>query len=128
MNPRIEKALVVDDQVEFLTVAAEIFDRLGYQVFTADTGAEALAVLAKNRDMSVVFTDVVMPGMSGLELAHRASRLFPNLHVVLTSGILANLAIPEDWSFVAKPVQSSELVKVLRSPRPDRGRSHPVRD
>lgn len=79
--------LVVDDEVELVSLAKEGLEHLGYQVLTANHAAEALGVLAANPTIDLLFTDVVMPGgMNGYELAEEATRTRPELKVLLTSG------------------------------------------
>ncbi len=81
----IRKVLVVDDD----PVVGKSFDRVlsgkGYAVITANNGQEALAKLDAE-DYDVVFTDIKMPGMSGLEMAERVKAQRPWLPVVIVTG------------------------------------------
>ena len=58
-----KRILLVDDDVDILGVAAEMLETLGYDVIAARTGLEALALLRDNSSISILFTDIQMPGM-----------------------------------------------------------------
>ena len=82
-----ETILAVDDEKELLDLAKESLETLGYSVLTANNGKEALKRLAEHSDISLLFSDVIMPdGMSGYELALTAHELYPSLKVLVTSG------------------------------------------
>jgi PAS domain S-box-containing protein len=104
---KTEKALVVDDQPEVLATAVELFQSLGYEVFSANNGAEALDVLKRTPDIEVLFTDVMMPGMSGVDLAQKSRALIPSLKVILASGytgLAYDARSPHaDFQFIGKP-------------------------
>ena len=82
---RTGKVLVVDDNEEVGAFAESLLAELGYEVSRAASGEEALA-LAGEHFYDVVFTDVVMPGISGIELAQRLREVRPTAAVVLTTG------------------------------------------
>lgn len=115
---RTEKALVVDDQPDVLAMAVELFQSLGYEVFSANNGEEALNILKRTPDMEVLFTDVMMPGMSGVDLAQKSRALIPSLKVILASGYtglaLDARRLHADFQFIGKPYRISEIVKKLR--------------
>lgn len=82
-----ETILVVDDEKQLLELVEESLQDQGYKVFTADNAMQALVVLEKNPDISLMISDVVMPGgINGYELAEQATALYPELKVLLTSG------------------------------------------
>lgn len=113
-----DKALIVDDQPDVLAMAVELFQTLGYDVLSANNGAEALAILRRTPAIDVLFTDVVMPGMSGIELANEARRLRPDMKIVLASGYAAS-ALEEDptaagWRIIAKPYSMAQVLRQLR--------------
>jgi CheY-like chemotaxis protein len=91
---------------------------LGNRTLVASNGPEALAILDRDRSVDLLFTDIVMPaGMSGTELARRASRLRPDLKVLLSSGY-AREANPShsartEFPFIAKPYRPMALGKKL---------------
>jgi CheY-like chemotaxis protein len=82
---RTGRILVVDDNEEVGAFAETLLSELGHHVVRAKTGSEALECVEQHQ-FDAVFTDVVMPGMSGLELAEALKTLHPNLPVVLTTG------------------------------------------
>ena len=112
-----DKALVVDDQPEVLGMAVELFQTLGYEVLSANNGAEALAILRRTPDIDVLFSDVVMPGMSGLELGHEARRVLPALKIILASGyaaLKADQAGVGDFQLISKPYTMAQILRQLR--------------
>lgn len=115
-----EKALVVDDQPDVLDVAVELFRTMGYEVLSANNGEDALAILKRTPDINVLFSDVVMPGMSGVDLGQQARSMFPNLKVILASGYTApalqaqNAAI-QYFDVINKPYRMAEVIKKLRT-------------
>jgi signal transduction histidine kinase len=82
---RTGRILLVDDNEEVGAFAETLLVELGHSVMRARTGAEALEV-AKAGGFDAVLTDVVMPGMSGIELAEALGPVLPGVPVVLTTG------------------------------------------
>ena len=79
--------LVVEDNIEVGTFASDALTELGYATTLVDNAMDALAELTRNAErFDVVFSDVVMPGMTGIELAQEIRRRHFDLPVVLTSG------------------------------------------
>jgi signal transduction histidine kinase/ActR/RegA family two-component response regulator len=78
--------LVVDDDHAVRATTAALLAELGYHVLEAGGGAEALEVLEQEQPIHLMLTDVVMPAMTGPELARRARQQFPHLAVVFISG------------------------------------------
>ena len=78
--------LVVDDEPALLDVIADLLEELGCEVVTARNGNEALAKLAADERITVLMTDVQMPGMDGYELAERARQTRPHLRILALSG------------------------------------------
>jgi signal transduction histidine kinase/CheY-like chemotaxis protein len=85
------RILLVEDNEEVGEFAETLLGEIGYEVARATSGEKALE-LARIRRFDAVFTDVVMPGMSGLELADTLKRLQPDLPVILTTGYSDELA------------------------------------
>ena len=117
--PGNEEVLVVDDQPDVLNVAIELFRSMGYDVLSANNGEDALEILQRTPDIDVLFSDVVMPGMSGIDLGRNARHLIPGIKVVLASGYTASVPTKgnsgaEDFKFIQKPYRMSEIVKMLR--------------
>ena len=104
------RVLVVEDNVQVRDFAAELLEDLRCDVVTANDAAEALVAL-RNHDFDIVFSDVVMPGMSGLELAERLAELRPELPVLLATGYSENIARGGVCRFavVSKPYDAGSL-------------------
>ena len=102
--------LLVDDNEDILGLAAEVLETLGYDVITTRTGFEALAILRDNSRISILFTDIQMPGMEGEELAEIAAASRPDLRVIFASGFTRPSA---DAPFLQKPYKTADLVGLL---------------
>lgn len=81
--------LVVDDDPIILMNTAALLDDLGHRVFEANTGDEALDLLAANAEIDLLITDQSMPGMIGTELIAAARAFRPALAVILATGYSA---------------------------------------
>nr|WP_315212525.1 PAS domain S-box protein [uncultured Duganella sp.] len=119
-HSKAEKVLLVDDQPDVLETAVALFSHLGYEVLSANNGIEALETLRGTGDIAILFTDVVMPGIGGIELAKIARREFPNVKVILASGYTRSSLqdrSPELDSFdlIPKPYRLSDLIKILNA-------------
>jgi CheY-like chemotaxis protein len=115
----VAKALVVDDQPDVLETATQVFQIMGYDVLSAASGQEAVEIMAVHPDISVLFTDVVMPGMDGYSLARLAKNILPNLVIILASGyprdyLPKQQSSSENFSFLAKPYTMSQIARLLR--------------
>jgi signal transduction histidine kinase/CheY-like chemotaxis protein len=117
------RVLVVEDNAEVGAFSTQILEDLGYETTLATNGHEALEQLSRGLPYDAVFSDVVMPGMGGIELGHEVRRRYPGLPVVLTSGYSEVLAEEGRHGFelLHKPYAAEELSRVLR--RVMRGRS-----
>jgi CheY-like chemotaxis protein len=111
------RVLVVEDNASLGLFAIEMLTDLGYESVLASNAQAALDRLAEDADyFHVVFTDVVMPGMSGIELAQRVRSLYPDLPVVLTSGYSHVLARNGTYGFelLHKPYSLEQVSQVLQ--------------
>jgi len=110
--------LIVDDERSNLDSLQKIFAREGWKVATAESGPQALEVLRRER-VSVVVTDLMMPGMSGEELLRAARAVSPETEVVLMTAYgtveTAVAAMKEGaYDFITKPVKRHAIVKSVR--------------
>jgi len=78
--------LVVDDDPDVLSATCAIVEELGYAAVAARGGQEALLIVRRNPSVSVLFTDIMMPGMDGWHLGRRAKEIRPDLSVIYTTG------------------------------------------
>jgi CheY-like chemotaxis protein len=110
------RVLVVEDNVEVGRFSTQLLQDLGYETTWAANGDEALQLLAEVDRFDAVFSDVVMPGMSGIDLGQEIRRRHPGLPVVLTSGYSNVLAEEGRHGFelLQKPYAAEELSRVLR--------------
>jgi CheY-like chemotaxis protein len=113
VNPRQPWILIVDDDENVLAIASDLIQRLGYNALVASNGVDTLEILRRNQDVSVLFSDIGMPGMNGEELARAAVAVRPGLRVILTSGGARPPTIAV--AFVPKPYRSNDLIDVLLS-------------
>ncbi|WP_354001670.1 hybrid sensor histidine kinase/response regulator [Caenimonas aquaedulcis] len=114
LPPPSDKVLIVDDQPDVLEMASEIFRSLGFHVITATSGRQALEILARTHDIHFLFSDVVMPGLSGIELGLKAQEISPKTKVLLASGYAAPAGSMKGFEFVAKPYRIADILKKLR--------------
>ena len=115
-----ETILVVEDEADVRGIAIAFLRSAGYSVLEAEDADAALAVLARNRDIALVFSDVVLgSGMSGVELAREARRQRPGLLVLLTSGYEHTALDGEgnradELQLLQKPYTRENLVAAVR--------------
>ena len=117
MSGRGHHVLVVEDNVDVGQFSTELLKDLGYVVKWAVNAREALAVLAENElAFDLVFSDVIMPGMNGVELATVIRERYPGLPVVLTSGYSSVLAenAHRGFELIQKPYSVEALSRTLR--------------
>jgi CheY-like chemotaxis protein len=117
----IRRILLVDDNADLLEMAAVLFEDRGFEVWTATTGIEAMETLRRVPEIDVLFTDIVMPGMNGFQLAHEAVQLRPPIRVILVSGY-PNPADQtganeiHDFDFISKPYRIDDVLRLLAKP------------
>ncbi|MGV7216613.1 ATP-binding protein [Bradyrhizobium sp. UFLA05-112] len=115
-NDRGPRVLVVEDNIEVGRSSTQILADLGYDTTLATNATEALKLLDEANRFDVVFSDVIMPGMNGVDLGREIRRRHPKVPVVLTSGYSEVLAEEGRHGFylVQKPYAAEELSRVLR--------------
>jgi DNA-binding NtrC family response regulator len=95
-----------------------LFNDLGYEVVEAANARAALAIIDGDDPITLVFTDVIMPGgMNGVELANEITQRQPDLPVLLTSGYTAQRLIPDSvtraWPILRKPYTQADLSQAV---------------
>jgi two-component system NtrC family sensor kinase len=119
--------LVVEDNPEVGKFAADALAQLGYTAVLVGNASHALEELAADASrFDVVFTDIVMPGMSGIELAQEIRRQGINLPIVLASGYSQVLAQQGSYGFelLQKPYSIEQLARMLQNARRSRTEKH----
>jgi len=117
---RLEMVLLVEDEASVRTLAETILRRQGYRVVSADCGEAAIKVWTERQgEIDILLTDVIMPHMSGGELAHRLRALKPDLKVLFMSGytddmIASHGLLAGETQLIQKPFTSKELSRKLR--------------
>jgi CheY-like chemotaxis protein len=114
---RGHRILLVEDNKHVGKVSTELLQDLGYAIEWADDAAQALKLIAEDeRAFDLVFSDVIMPGMNGVELATIIRERYPHLPVVLTSGYSNALAESAHHGFelIQKPYSVEALSRILR--------------
>jgi len=98
--------LLVEDEPALRRVSRKLLEKLGYQVLEAANGEQALGIYAdRKRDIDLVFLDLVMPGLNGLQTLERLRSFDPEVKVVLCSGLgdTEEENLPQGVSFIPKP-------------------------
>ena len=113
-----ETILVVDDESALLNLTTEILSQQGYRVLSAQSASEALELL-EYEPVDLMFSDVIMPGMSGNELAGIVQEKYPTIKIQLASGFNENqnINMRDDYSQInvlQKPYTSQELLIRIR--------------
>ena len=115
-----ETILLVEDEDQVRNVAMTILKQLGYRVLEAATPEQALALCVDHKGrIDLLLTDVVMPRLSGREVADRVSILRPDLAVLFMSGytddaMLQHGVLDEGMAFVQKPLTPAVLARKVR--------------
>jgi CheY-like chemotaxis protein len=109
------KVLIVDDEPLVRMTIADMLRLGGFDVFEAAAGAQALQLLAAERPVAALVTDVRMPGMDGVDLSHRVREAHPQMPIVLVSGDTRPDAalLPAGTRYLRKPPSSRELITAV---------------
>src|SRR5882672_7728685 len=114
-----ERILVVEDDDDVLEVTSAMLTGLGYQIFCARNGTDAIQILDSGKSFDLLFSDVLMPqGMSGVKLAREVKRRDDGIKVLLTSGnagdVLARHGAVDEFPIISKPFRRADLARRLR--------------
>jgi len=122
-EPARPRVLVVDDEKLVADTCAEILERAGFHARTAYDGQTALEMLAEFHP-DYLLTDVLMPGMNGVQLAIAVREMMPTTRVFLFSGqagisetLLQGREQGYEFELVAKPIHPMKLIEHLRKPQ-----------
>jgi two-component system, cell cycle sensor histidine kinase and response regulator CckA len=121
INRKIKTILVVDDNVPLLRAMHQTLLRYGYHVLESDSPEAAIEIWQSQRqNIDLLLTDVVMPGMTGLEMVDILRKSRPELKVLVTSGFLPELLRPQlarltATAFLEKPFTSKGLIEAVQT-------------
>jgi len=110
--------LIVEDELLLRMDAADIIAAAGFEVIEAGNADEAIVILEARSDITVIFTDIQMPGsMDGLKLARAVRGRWPPIKIVATSGLVdvGEKDLPEGGRFLSKPYSPEAIAGVLRA-------------
>jgi two-component system cell cycle sensor histidine kinase/response regulator CckA len=110
--------MIVEDDPAIRYMTAKLLTRAGYDVLAVASGSEAIATARLAGPIDVLVTDVVMPAMSGIDLAEQMMDIYPPIGVVLLSGYVEETldlerARSRGATFVAKPLSSTQLLRTV---------------
>ena len=114
-----ETVLLVEDQADVRQFAARVLRGLGYTVVEAANGTEAIE-RALERPIQLLLTDMVMPGLSGSELAAQLMGHDPDLKIIYMSGYTEDRVAQDGWAevgvaFLSKPFSGVDLAQLVRT-------------
>ncbi|MFC2150197.1 ATP-binding protein [Calditrichota bacterium] len=115
-----ETILLVEDEDSVRSIAIEILQELGYRVYSACDGEQAMEMFKTySEDLDMLITDLGFPDSTGHEIANTMQGIKPNLKIIYMSGYTSNVAkdqglLSPDSSFVQKPLQIKELADEIR--------------
>jgi len=123
-NLKPKMILFVEDESLSRRAFAQILRSKGYQVAEAQNGVEALEVLNTGTEVltkkafDLVITDLVLPGLHGVNLIHQIRAMWPNMPIIVTSGYLSDgpgKVILEGFAeFIQKPIDPAALIAAVR--------------
>ena len=119
--PGTETILLVEDEEGLREFVARALRIVGYTVLTANGAKQAMELLkSHNHEVCLVFTDVVMPGMTGVEMAALITATYPDLKVLFSSGYsedarLGQVGLAGTANFLAKPYTIAGLTGKIRA-------------
>jgi two-component system cell cycle response regulator CpdR len=111
------KILLAEDDDSMRSFLAKALERAGHEVTACQDGEEGLESLEKAGDdvFDLLLTDIVMPGLDGIELARRAAEIDPSLKIMFITGfaavaLTAGASAPQDAKVLSKPFHLRQLV------------------
>jgi CheY-like chemotaxis protein len=110
--------LIVEDDPFLRMLTAEFVNEAGFETLEACDADQAIAILESNSKISVLFTDINMPGsMDGLKLARMVSNRWPVIEILIASGhvLLQQADLPPNGRFLRKPYRAAAMIADLHS-------------
>jgi CheY-like chemotaxis protein len=119
MDPSAKTILVVDDDPDVRELSVIFLGEFGYKVLEAGDGQEGLKLLREHPEIDLLFTDIVMPRLDGVTLAHLAKELRPALRVIYVSGFAERVrelrGEPLHGMILPKPFRRRQLASAVES-------------
>ena len=116
--PKVPKVLIVEDEMMLRMRAVDIVEDAGFSPVQAVNADQALSILELRSDISLLFTDIQMPGsMDGLKLAHAVHDRWPAIKIILVSGQVnpSDAEKPADSRFFGKPLSDDQMIAELQA-------------
>lgn len=113
-----ETILIVEDDTVVLKAICAMAEGIGYQAIEARDGGEAIDLLSRTPTIQLILTDVVMPGINGIELAQIVNRDYPDIPLIMMTGhtLDEQEAIEQNAAaFLNKPLSLAELAATFKS-------------
>jgi two-component sensor histidine kinase len=117
-SPELPRVLIVEDEMLLRMRAVDIVEDAGFSPVQAVNADQALSILESRSDISLLFTDIQMPGsMDGLKLAHAVHDRWPGMKIILVSGQVnpSDEQRPADSRFFCKPLSDGKMIAELQA-------------
>jgi len=117
-STQVPNVLIVEDEMMLRMRAVDIVEDAGFRSVEAVNADEAMAILESRSDISLLFTDIQMPGsMDGLKLAHTVHNRWPDIKIILVSGQVkpSEADRPADSRFFGKPLGMQQMITELQT-------------
>lgn len=117
-STEVPNVLIVEDEMMLRMRAADIVEDAGFRPVEAVNADEAMSILESRSDISLLFTDIQMPGsMDGLKLAHAVHDRWPGIKIILVSGQVtpSDAEKPADSRFFGKPLSVDKMIAELQA-------------
>src|SRR3984957_11398776 len=114
----VPKVLVVEDEMILRMRAVDIVEDAGFHPVAAENPDEAISILESRSDISLLFTDIQMPGsIDGLKLAHAVHDRWPSIKIILVSGQVkpTDAERPANTPFFGKPLGVAQMIAELQA-------------
>jgi len=114
-----ETLLIAEDEELVQYTLRRTLEKAGYRVIVAGTGDEAVARFHETDDISLLLTDMVLPGKSGDEILKEIRRTNPGIKAIFMSGYPADVIrkkgmAGEEMEFISKPFRQNDLLRMIR--------------
>lgn len=114
----MESILIVDDEKLFRETMADTLSKIGYKIFTAKNGQEALSIV-KNNEIQVILLDIILPGLDGRDVLLAIKKFKPDVPVIMVTGHASLESAIESlkggaYDYLSKPFKRDELIHVVQ--------------